>query len=111
MFIRDADYRGEAAIEEGGPRGHHFTCDFVTPTQIYSFRFTMEESLGQFVLDRNFPVNANGKITVLKPGHTPYNPATGTCRHRFCVFWGDGALGRRLLGEYRLLVFALAHGL
>ena len=79
VFIRDCAQKGTDSID-GGPCGRHFTCDLVTPGHIYSFRFTVDETDYMYVLDFNYPMNANGKITVLKPGKTPYNPATGIAR-------------------------------
>ncbi len=76
MFVRDRGDRGVEPAEAHGPRGHHFSCDFLLNNTLASFRFTCREDDYLWVLDRNFSKTSDGRFTILGPGATYYDPAT-----------------------------------
>jgi hypothetical protein len=78
VFVRDRADRGTEPVddEEGGPSGHHFSCDFLVDNTVASFRFTVRDTDYRFVLDRSFTKKPDGKFTVLDGRWTRYDPAT-----------------------------------
>jgi hypothetical protein len=85
VFVRDrSDKDKTIPCERNGPTGHHFSCDIVVgaASKVVSFRFTCRDTDYKFVMDKSYPLEADGKMRMLDgrlcfdPAITPYNAAT-----------------------------------